>query len=142
MTKKLKIKTGKISLNGAKPQSHELETYKALAASGNDININKESNQPKRKNPDFDMLGKTWETKSPTGKSKSTIEHNFQRAAKQAHHIVIDLRRTRINDTDAIETLQKLFNTSKSVKTLWAIDKHAQIIKLKKSKKVLPKTKK
>ena len=47
--------------------------------------------------PDFVIDGVRWELKSPEGKGKYTIEHQFQRAARQSKNIIIDARRCRIH---------------------------------------------
>lgn len=70
------------------------------------------------KTGDFAMLGLVWEMKSPTGGSRSTMEHIFQKAARQAHNLIIDLRRTKIQDRNAINSLEKVFTTSRSVRNL------------------------
>ena len=43
------------------------------------------------------MLGIEWEIKSPTGKSRFTVQEQFRRASKQAKNIIIDTRRTKLN---------------------------------------------
>ena len=50
----------------------------------------------KRKSADILMFSMEWEVKSPTGKSKYTIQEQFRRASKQAKNIIIDTRRTKL----------------------------------------------
>ena len=54
----------------------------------------------KRKSADIVMLGVEWEMKSPVGASKSTIENQFRRASKQARNIIIDTRRTSLDNVE------------------------------------------
>jgi hypothetical protein len=49
------------------------------------------------KTPDIVVGNIRWEIKSPKGKGKHTIEHQFQRAAKQSKSIVIDARRCKLH---------------------------------------------
>jgi hypothetical protein len=53
----------------------------------------------KTKTPDIVMNGIMWEIKSPTGNSqKSTVEYQFK-GLKQSRNLIIDGRRTKLNDT-------------------------------------------
>ena len=42
------------------------------------------------KTPDIIVGREKWEIKSPIGKGKYTIQHQFQRAAKQSQNVIID----------------------------------------------------
>ncbi len=61
--------------------------------------------------------------KSPIGKSRRTMEHIFKKAAHQSKNIIIDLRRTKIADEQAIVSLKRVFKTSRSVRNLWIVTK-------------------
>ena len=126
------MSTGKIIPNGIVLTSHEYVTLTTLTDDGQDVELIKPSQTKYVKTGDLMMLGMVWEMKSPTGKSRSTMEHIFQKAAKQAHNIIIDLRRTKISDKQAVYSLEKVFETSRSVRNLWIITKKGKIIKLKK----------
>ena len=126
------MKTGKIIPNGIILAAHEYITLTVLTNDGQSIELLRPSLTKYVKTGDFLMQGLIWEMKSPIGRSKSTIEHIFQKAAHQAHNIVIDLRRTKLSDQQSIVTLKKLFATSRSVRNLWIITKETDIIKLKK----------
>lgn len=126
------IKKGKLISNGIVLATHEKDTIAVLINLGCDIELIKPSLTKYVKTGDFVMLGLVWEMKSPAGGSRSTMEHIFQKAARQAHNLIIDLRRTKIQDRNAINSLEKVFTTSRSVRNLWIIDKREKIIKLKK----------
>jgi len=122
------MKTGKIIPNGIMLEKHEYETILFLTNLGYDIELIRPSNMPKMKTPDFNMLGKSWEAKSPQGKNLTTIEHAFKRAAKQSENIILDLKRTKIPTKRAVEYIQKLFNASRRVKNLLVITKENKLI--------------
>ncbi|MBR5419127.1 hypothetical protein IK110_02670 [Candidatus Saccharibacteria bacterium] len=114
---------GLIITNGVRLERHELKTVEFLASQGYVIELIQPSRTPNSKTPDFKMIGLEWETKSPIGKGRSTIEHAFQTAARQSENILFDLRRTSIEDKDAADILSKLMNTSRRVKRLGIITK-------------------
>ena len=84
----------------------------------------------KRKSADIFMLGVEWEIKSPTGKSKYTIQEQFRRASKQAKHIIIDTRRTKLK-YDFVEKCV-VFELSKrpSIKRVILIDKKKKVVEI------------
>ncbi len=117
-----------------------MRTVRVLMNYGYDIELLKPSLTKFTKTGDFVMIGLIWEMKSPVGNGRSTMEHIFQKAARQADNIIIDLSRTRILDEQAIKNLQKVFNVSRSVRNLWVVTKSRQIIRLsKQAEKRLPK---
>ncbi len=76
------MKIGKIIPNGVSLEKHENETIVFFTNLGRNIELIPPSNIPKTKTPDFTMDGKSWEMKSPQGKSRVTVEHASKRAAK------------------------------------------------------------
>lgn len=126
------MKKGKIIPNGVVLTVHEYATLTILTNAGYDIELLKPSFTKYAKTGDFIMLRIVWEMKSPVGNGRSTMEHIFQKAAHQAHNIVIDLRRTKMKDSMSIRSLERTFETSRSVKNLWIITKKEEILKYKK----------
>lgn len=126
------MRTGRIKPNGIVLTMHEYATITALTDDGNDVELLRPSLTKYTKTGDFIMLGLVWEMKSPIGKSRSTMEHIFKKAAHQAQNIVVDVRRTKIADKQAIRSLEKQFQVSRSVRNLWIITKKTDILKLKK----------
>lgn len=120
---------GKIIPNGVSLEKHENDTIIFFTNLGYDIELIPPSHIPNTKSADFKMNGKQWEMKSPKGKSRSTIEHAFQAAAKQSDNVIFDLRRTSIPLEKSLIILSKLLNTSKKVKTLWVITKNHVLLK-------------
>jgi hypothetical protein len=84
----------------------------------------------KRKTPDIVMLGLEWEIKSPTGKSKNTIERQLKRAAKQSGYMVFDGRRTPISDTDIKNGLLSELKKRTSIKKLIFITKSSVVVEV------------
>lgn len=112
--------------------AHEYATLTVLTDDGQNVELLKPSLTKYTKTGDFMMKGVVWEMKSPTGKSPRTMEHIFRKAAHQAHNLVIDLRRTKIPDKQAIASLTKVFDTSRSVQNLWIITKKLEIVRMRK----------
>ena len=58
------------------------------------------------KSPDLDIKGKIWELKSPVGDSKNTMHNNFKESRKKTKNIIIDLRRCKMNETNAFSRIR------------------------------------
>ncbi len=123
-----KCKSGKIIPNGVSPEKHELDMVLVFTQLGYDVEFIPASSTPHSKTPDVIISGKEWEMKSPVGHSKSTLEHSFKKAAKQSENIIIDLRRTKVEEAIAISQLEGLFRKSKRVKRLKMISKKGKIL--------------
>lgn len=119
---------GRITPNGVALEKHEMDTVVVFTELGYDIELIAPSNTPNNKCPDIKMNGCVWEIKSPTGDSKSTLEHIFKKAAKKCDSVIIDLRRTKIKDADALLIIKKLFNGSRRVKRLKVVLKSREVI--------------
>ena len=95
---------------------HELNTAATLAQHGHRIEFRPLSTRPGVKNPDAIMDGEIWEFKSPTGSGKNTISHQFSRARQQSARLVIDLRRSGLDEGAAVsEARRRLVNDSRIV---------------------------
>lgn len=126
--KKQSKKSGKITPNGILPEKHELDTLLVFTELGYDVELVPISLTPHAKSPDAVIGGKTWEMKSPIGHSKNTLEHCFKKAARQSENIIIDLRRTKIDDQIAISQLKNQFYHSKRVKHMKIISQKGEIL--------------
>ena len=84
----------------------------------------------KRKTPDIVMFGVLWEMKSPTGVSKSTIENQFRRASKQARSIIIDTRRTTIDDSEIEKSVIRETKKHSSIKKVIFINKFEKVVEM------------
>lgn len=107
------------------PKAHELETARLLSAYGVDVEFLKEVYADGKSNPDVRMLGGIWEFKAPEGASESnTISSQFKRARKQSRHLVLDLRRTPLDDELAMGQAVRRFRGQTKILDLIIIDKH------------------
>ena len=84
----------------------------------------------KRKSADLVMLGVEWEIKSPTGKSRYTIQEQFRRASKQAYNIVIDSRRTKLKYQDIEKSVFFELKKRPYINKVVLIDKSEKVIEI------------
>lgn len=89
------------------PAEHEIRTALSLAETGAEVLFRIESDALGAKNPDVEMAQEIWEFKAPKGTTIRTIENQMRRAGKQASNLVIDLRRSGLDDTEAMEVIQR-----------------------------------
>ena len=106
------------------PKAHELETARVLSTYGVDVEFLKEVYDDGKRNPDVRMLGGIWEFKAPEGASElNTISNQFRRARRQSRHLVLDLRRTPLDDELAIGQAVRRFRGQTKLSGLIIIDK-------------------
>jgi len=112
------------------PKPHEVEAGKILALHfRTTIEFLKTIDDYKRSTADIKMLGVEWEIKSPTGKSKHTIQEQFKRASKQAKNIIIDTRRTKLKFENIEKSAQFEFSKRPSIKRVLLIKKPNKLLR-------------
>lgn len=128
------MKAGSIDISEllVPPHKHELQTARFFSEKGYDIKFIRPSNIPDNHRPDFCMKGIEWEIKSPSGKSKHSIEKRYAEAKKQSANIIFDLRRCGLSDTVSISTLEKQFYAHHS-KRLLIITKDGSLVQYPKN---------
>jgi hypothetical protein len=84
----------------------------------------------KRKTADIAMRGLQWEMKSPIGTSKSTIENQFRRASKQSRNIVIDTRRTTLEDKEIEKSVVRETKKHSAIKKVILINKLEKVVEM------------
>lgn len=84
------------------PSEHEVLTALRLAEEGTDVLFRIDSLEEGAKNPDAEMNQQVWEFKAPTGEGKNTVDSQMKRAGKQAERLVLDLRRSKLDDKESI----------------------------------------
>lgn len=89
------------------PSEHEVLTALRLAETGMDVLFRVDSREEGAKNPDAEMNQQVWEFKAPTGEGKNTIDSQMKRAGKQAERLVLDLRRSKLDDREAIGDIRQ-----------------------------------
>ena len=118
------------------PEQHEVDAATVLACHyQSTVEFLIPVDDYKRKTADIMLLGVEWELKCPIGDSKATIENVFRRASKQAHNIIVDTRRTKLE----YETIEKkiLFELNtrpsmKKVNKVILIGKSGNVVEIKK----------
>ncbi len=94
----------------------EQETVQKLAAFGEDIVCQKESNQ--RTSADIIWRGELWELKNPLGATRHTIKNNLRKAKRQSGRIIIDISRSRILLSSAINHSRDHMRRTKQVREI------------------------
>ena len=89
------------------PSEHEVLTALRLAEEGVDVLFRIDSREKGVKNPDVEMNQQVWEFKAPTGEGKNTIDSQMKRAGKQAERLVLDLRRSKLDDRESIGEIRQ-----------------------------------
>lgn len=106
---------------------HELDTAATLAQHGHRIEFRPLSTRPGVKNPDAVMDGDIWEFKSPLGGGKNTINHQFARARQQSARLVLDLRRSALDDAEAISQARRRLAAEKKITHVIVIGKNGEL---------------
>lgn len=79
------------------------------------------------KTPDIAIDGVEWEIKSPLGKGKNNIHHQFARAMKQSKNIIIDAQRSKDDIRRIRSKLKKEASVAKTLRRLILITKEGQV---------------
>ena len=89
------------------PSEHEVLTALRLAEEGVDVLFRIDSREEGVKNPDVEMNQQVWEFKAPTGQGKNTVDSQMKRAGKQTERLVLDLRRSELDDKKSIRDVRQ-----------------------------------
>lgn len=89
------------------PSEHEVLTALRLAEEGMDVLFRIDSREEGVKNPDVEMNQQVWEFKAPTGQGKNTVDSQMKRAGKQTERLVLDLRRSELDDKKSIQDVRQ-----------------------------------
>lgn len=89
------------------PSEHEVLTALRLAETGMDVLFRIDSRDTSAKNPDAEMNQQVWEFKAPKGQGKNTVDSQMKRAGKQAERLVLDLRRSKLDDKESIRYIRR-----------------------------------
>ena len=80
------------------------------------------------KTPDLMIKGSIWEIKSPIGKGKHNIQHQFSRSGKQSMNIVLDSRRSIMSEMMFKRRAMHEFRENKNIKCLVVISKKGKVV--------------
>lgn len=128
LKKAKKEKVGHINLNGVKPEPQERRTIRLLSQYGFNIEVIRPTNTPKTNNPDILMLGTIWEMKAPTSFNENTLKLRMKKAAKQAGHIVFDLRSVKKNSEKVEKYINGLFIGNSKMRRMILIKKDGRAV--------------
>ena len=123
---------GKITPNGVVLKNHENATVVFLTELGYNIELIPTSNVKGVHTPDIRIRGVEWEIKTPLGEGKYLMANTIQRAVKQSHNVIVDLRHTKRHQIKCIRELKNEFERSGSLKHLKIITKDGNILDFKK----------
>ena len=115
MNKNTSSTLGTLKQNGVHLYEHEYFTIKTLLEHSHSIELVHPSNIEGLHLPDIYIDGIPWEIKAPEGNGKNTIKHSIQKALLQSPNIILDLRRCKLKQSDAIKEAEKNFRLSKRV---------------------------
>ena len=118
----------KLTRKGIFLQEHEHATIKVLLLAGYDIQLIPPVQGKGIKTPDLTIDGVPWEMKAPMGNGKRTVQNTLIRAGKQSENIIIDLRRSKMQEEQAIRDFEKEFSTTKKLKRMKIITKDKEIL--------------
>jgi len=115
------------------PQQHEIDVAYILARHyRTTVEFIVPVDDYRRKSADIKMLGVSWEIKSPSGDSKSTIGNQFRNASRQSGYMILDARRTKM-DIDAVEKKVQIEARKRTkLKRVILVDKFEKVIEIKK----------
>ncbi len=119
---------GNLIQNGVHLEEHEYKTVKYLLEMGCNIELIPPVQVKGMNTPDIQIDGVVWEMKSPTGGGKHTIKHNIQNAKHQSRNVIIDLRRCKLLEEQAIKEAKHHFELSKRLRKLKIITKSGDLL--------------
>ena len=122
------MKKGKLIQNGVHLEEHEYKTVKYFLEQGFDVELIPPSRIKNLRMPDITLQGVAWEMKSPSGDGKYTIKNIVQNASHQAENIIIDLRRCKMMDEQAIKEIKRYFDLSRRIRHIIIITKLLETI--------------
>ncbi|UOQ58105.1 hypothetical protein MUN78_04465 [Leucobacter allii] len=95
--------------------AHELSTAARMQELGYNVSFRPLAHGHNVKNPDVVMDGVIWEFKAPLGGGKNTVDHQMARARKQSNRLVLDLRRSTLDDAHSIEQVRRRLSSERKL---------------------------
>ena len=122
------MRKGQLKQNGVHLQSHEFATVKSLLENGYDVELIPPSRIKNLRMPDIMMCGIPWEMKAPEGDGKYTVQNTMQSAAGQSRNVIIDLRRCKMPENQAIKAFEREFLKSRHIRRMKIINMSGEIL--------------
>lgn len=129
----MKKRAGNITIPGdADIWPHELDTAKALARAGYNVEFIKKSNVPHEKTADCYIDGERWEMKAPKASNARAVQRNLRRALQQASRLIFDGRRMKpMTDKQILHEIDKWLPMFKACKQLKYVNREGEILDIK-----------
>lgn len=122
------MKKGILTQNGVHLMDHEWKTVKYFLELGKDIELLPKSEIKDYHQGDFMMDGIAWEAKAPVGKGKYTVQNKIQEAVLQSCNIIIDLRRSKMQEEKAVKAYEHEFLNNKGLRRMKIIKKDGELL--------------
>ena len=125
--------TGKIVIaSGVNVWPHELETAKALAKAGMEVEFLVRREGQRETSADVIIDGVEWEIKSPESDKTKVIEKNIRKALKQADCVVFDSRRMKkLPDATIEREVRKWSGELRSLRRMIYVNRRGDILVIK-----------
>ncbi len=113
-------------------QSHELDTARAIADYGFDVEFVARVKGERVKSADFVADNVMWEVKSPTSDKLKVVEKHLRKAAHQSRDVIFDSRRMRhLPDASIMAEVSKWSKDLHSIRRLLYVDRSGAVVKIK-----------
>lgn len=113
-------------------QEHEMDTARAVADAGYDVEFAHRTWGNRVTSPDVVINGVVWEMKSPQASDKKAIERNLRKACKQSTSIIFDSQRMKgASDAEIEIRLRAIRAHIKGIRRLWFINRDREIIDIR-----------
>lgn len=124
---------GKITApSGLNIQRHEMDTARAIADCGMDVEFVPRKKGRRAKSADFVADGVLWEVKSPTSDNLRVIQKRLREAIHQSRDVIFDSRRMKRLSNEQIQNeVAKWAANLRSLRRLLYVDRAGEVIKIK-----------
>ena len=111
---------------------HEMDTARAIADSGMDVEFKQRTKGNRAKSADFVAGGVLWEVKSPESGNLRVVQKRLREAAHQSRDIIFDSRRMKNQSDNAIRReIEKWAHDLRHIRRLLYINRVGEVIKIK-----------
>ncbi len=123
---------GILKQNNVHLQEHVFATVRLLLEKGYDVELIPPIQAKGVSNTDIYINAIPWELKAPQGDGKNTIRHTMQNAGHQSSSAIVDLRRCKLSQEQAIKELKYYFKLSKRLKRLMVVTRDNELLDISK----------
>lgn len=113
-------------------QGHEMDTARALADYGYDVEFVPRIRGDRAKSADFIADGVLWEVKSPTSDNLRVVQKRLREALHQSRDVVFDSRRMkRLSNRQIQSEVEKWARNLSYLRRLLYVNRSGEVIKIK-----------